>query len=128
MLAAMTSGCGHWQTRSLSANWRAACSRRRASLCVRSVWLHPVGLLPKGDTKVRLIHDFSSPGGASLNDYIDYVRCSYDKLDVAYAAMRTGCWLAKIDIEAFFRHIGMDPFDWPLLAFRWRDHVLCDLA
>lgn len=82
-------------------------------------WWHSVGVLPKAPGKVRVIHDFSSPSGSSLNDRIDYVKLSYDKVDAAFRAMRPGCWLAKIDITAFFRHIPLDPADWGLTCFRW---------
>lgn len=91
------------------------------------LWWHALGLEPKGDEgDCRIIHDFSAPAGTSLNDHIDYVRTSYDRVDAAFRAMRRGCWLAKIDISAFFRHIGLDPFDWPLTGFRWDGEQFID--
>jgi hypothetical protein len=82
-------------------------------------WWHPLGVIHKAPGKVRIIHDFSSPHGRSLNDCIDYVRLSYDKVDAAFRSLRPGCWLAKIDIAAFFRHVPLDPADWGLMGFRW---------
>ena len=60
------------------------------------------------------------PEGASLNDFIDYVRLSYDKVDDAFRSMKSPCYLAKVDIAASFRHISMDPSDWCLVAFKWK--------
>ena len=96
------------------------------TLRARCKWIHPLGLIPKGEDKVRIIHDFSAPAGGSLNDKIDYVRLGYDKVDAAFAALRRGCYMAKIDISAFFRHIPLDPADWELMAFRWDGEVLVD--
>eukprot|EP00892_Ulva_mutabilis_P007669 jgi/Ulvmu1/5274/UM022_0068.1 len=94
----------------------------------RCRWFHPLGLIPKGEDKVRIIHDFSAPTGGSINDRIDDVRLGYDKVDAAYAAMWPGCWMAKIDISAVFRHIPLDPADWELIAFRWGGRVYVDTA
>lgn len=38
---------------------------------------------------------------------------------LAYVARYPGCFMAKIDIKAFFRHISTDPIDWPLLCSQW---------
>ena len=96
------------------------------ALLPRCRWVHPLGLIPKGEDKVRIIHDFSSPAGASVNDRIDYVRLSYDKVDATFGAMRQGCFLAKTDISAFFRYIPLDPADWELMAFRWGGRLFVD--
>ena len=77
----------------------------------RCQWIHPLGAIPKGADKVRIIHDFSAPAGGSLNDCQDYVRLRYDKVDAAFSAMRASCFMAKIDISAFFRHVPLDPAD-----------------
>ena len=83
-------------------------------------------MLPKGKTKCRIIHDFSSPASDSVNDHIDYVRTSYDKVDGAFRAMSEPCYIAKIDITAFFRHIPIDPADWELMAFVWGEKLYVD--
>ena len=95
-------------------------------LADRCRWKHPLGVIPKGADKVRIIHDFSAPTGGSINDHIDYVRLGYDKVDAAFSAMRRGCFLAKIDISAFFRHIPLDPADWELMSFRWDGKLWVD--
>jgi hypothetical protein len=35
--------------------------------------------------------------------------------------------MAKVDIEAAYRHVPIDPFDWDKLAFCWPDDDLCNL-
>jgi len=90
-------------------------------------WIHPLGCVPKGADAVRVIHDFSSPAGQSVNDRIDYAPLSFDKVDAAFAVLRLCMFMAKIDIRAFFRHIPMDPADWGLLAFRWDGVLYVDM-
>ena len=90
-------------------------------------WWHALGTLHKAPGKVRIIHDYSLPAGRSLNDVINYIKLSYKGVDKAFAAMRPGCWLAKIDFEAFFRHIGIDPADLGLTGFRWQGQAFVDM-
>ena len=68
-------------------------------------WIHPLGILLKGSDKCRIIHDCSAPSVDSIKSRIEYVRTSYDIVDGAFRAIKSKCFLAKIDITAFFRHI-----------------------
>lgn len=95
-------------------------------LRARCQWVHALGVLHKAPGKVRVIHDFSAPAAGSLNNCIDYVRLRYDGIDEAFAGMRPGCYMAKIDITAFFRHVGLDPADWELMSFEWHSELLTD--
>lgn len=92
------------------------------------MWVHALGVVPKAAKPgaVRIIHDFSAPAADCLNAHIDYLRMSYDRVDTAFASLRQGSWLAKIDISAFFRHIPVDPADWCLLGFRWDGSLFVD--
>ena len=87
--------------------------------------VHPMGAVEKldGTTRVgwRIVHDYSFPKGGAVNDRINYVRLQYDKMDaaLAYVARHPGCYMAKIDVTAFFRHLPTDPSDWPLLCALW---------
>ena len=88
-------------------------------------WSHPIGAVPKfNGTQVcgtRVIDDYSFPPGRSVNDHINYLRLRYDKVDAALAYMHRhpNCYAAKIDIKGFFRHIAIDPYDWPLMGAEW---------
>ena len=98
----------------------------RWMLSNQCLWWHPLGALPKAPMKVRVIHDHSAPSGAALNDGVDYVRTSYAGVDRAFVAVRPGCYMAKLDLKAFFRHLGIDPADWGLMAFRWEQRRFVD--
>lgn len=88
-------------------------------------WLHPLGAVYKYNgtliSGVRVIDDYSFPSGGSVNDRINYLRLRYDKVDnaLAFVYRHPGCYAAKIDIKGFFRHIAVDPFDWPLMVALW---------
>jgi len=87
--------------------------------------IHPMGAVPKWEGTVqtgwRIIQDYSSPKDHSINDRIDYMSMSFDKMDgpLSYVSKWPGCFLAKIDIKGFFRHVPVDPMEWPLLVARW---------
>ena len=89
------------------------------------LWSHPIGAVPKfNGTQVcgtRVIDDYSFPPGRSVNDHINYLKLRYDKVDNAleYIYQHPGCFAAKIDIKGFFRHIAVDPYDWPLMGAEW---------
>jgi hypothetical protein len=88
-------------------------------------FVHPMGAVPKMDgttqVGVRVIQDYSYPPDNSVNDFIDYLPVRYDKVDQAVAFMHkhAGCFAAKIDLSGYFRHIPVDPDDWPLLVAMW---------
>lgn len=82
--------------------------------CV-SQFVHPLGAVPKGDS-VRVIHDLSSPSGASVNDLQRHWRRSWLCADSIMALLQPGDWLAKTDVTAYYRHFPVHPAHWPLLA------------
>ena len=61
--------------------------------------ISPIGVIPKPDGGVRLIHDCSRPEGLSVNSY-----CSSDwqqrfsRVDDAAALVTKGCFMAKVDL------------------------------
>ena len=85
-----------------------------------SAYVHPLGAIPKPPgTTVRIIHNLSAPLHYSVNDNVTYKPCKWASLDDAFALMTEGCFLARVDIEEYYRHIPVDPADWDLTAFRW---------
>ena len=36
-----------------------------------------------------------------------------------YVERNPGCFAAKIDLSNYFRHLPIDPLDWPLLVGVW---------
>ena len=89
-------------------------------LCV----FHPVFLVPKlnSSDKFRLIHDFSRPAGASVNDFIFLHdrRVVFPKLDDAVDAILdspTPVFLAKCDVQNAFRQLPLSPTQFCLTVF-----------
>jgi hypothetical protein len=90
-----------------------------------SRFVHPMGAVPKGPS-VRVIHDLSSPRGASVNDLQRHWRRSWLCADSIMAMLRPGDWIAKTDVSAYYRHFPVHPVHWPLLACGLEGSVLWD--
>jgi hypothetical protein len=91
-----------------------------------SSFVHALGAVPKTATTVRVIHDHSRPYGRSLNA-ARQTNFSFDSVDDAVALMSHKCYMAKVDIEAAYRHVPIDPADWDKLAFTWPTDSIDDL-
>ena len=96
---------------------------------------NPVGLIPKCHQpgKFRLIVDLSAPLNRSVNDGIDSGLCSlsYASVDDAVRLVceaGQGAFMAKLDLEAAYRHVPVHPDDQGLLAVKWGDEVYVDSA
>ena len=89
----------------------------------RTISVSPLGAVTKtGSTKVRVIHDLSFPrvGGTSINAGIDnpYLPISsFGHAARAVVALGRGCLLIKLDVEAAYKQVPVDPKDWHLLGF-----------
>ena len=70
---------------------------------------------------VRVISDFSAPEGRALNDYTDNMHFTMLSHEDAFALLRPGAHMAKLDIRKAYRAIGVRPEQWHLLAFAWQD-------
>jgi hypothetical protein len=81
--------------------------------------IHALAAIPKSAEEVRVIHDLSRPKGQAINDYITYKQYTWASLDDALRLVHPGYFMARVDIRQYYRHIPVDPADWPLLAFRW---------
>ena len=92
-----------------------------------SSFVHALGAIPKTETTVRVIHDHSRPMGRSLNEALSQSNFSFQSVDDAIRLMSPGCYMAKVDIEAAYRHVPIDPYDWDKLAFCWPTDSLTHL-
>ena len=92
-----------------------------------SSFVHALGAVPKTVSSVRVIHDHSRPMGRSLNSSLTQTNFSFQSIDDAIRLMGPKCFMAKVDIEAAYRHIPIDPYDWDLTAFCWPTDSLEDL-
>jgi len=75
----------------------------------------------EGPVKVRTITDFSKPEGCAVNDFTDNMHFSMQSHEDAFALLSPGCFMAKTDIEAAYRTVGVHPSQHHLLSFAWRD-------
>lgn len=84
----------------------------------------PIGAVPKKNSgKVRVIHDLSAPkGGDSINGGIDDGSLEISSFGHAARAVRRagrGAWLIKLDVEAAYKQVPVQPGDWHLLGFEF---------
>ncbi|KAJ8307566.1 hypothetical protein KUTeg_015650 [Tegillarca granosa] len=85
--------------------------------------ISPIGLAPKKDGSLRLIHHLSYPHGSSVNYFIDKKYCSvnYTPFDSALemlATMGKGALAARLDIKSAFRLLPIHPSDFDLLGYK----------
>ena len=100
-----------------------------------AVHCSPIGIIPKQHKpgKWRLIHDLSSPEGASINDGIspDLSSLTYVTVDqVAQDIVRLspGTLLAKLDVKSAYRIVPVHADDRSLLGLSWEGNVYVDSA
>ena len=81
----------------------------------------PMGIIPKPDGGVRLIHDCSLPRGSSVNDY-----CSSDwhqhfsRVDEAAALVTEGCYMAKVDLQSAYRSVKISEHSKQVTGLKWQ--------
>ena len=85
-----------------------------------------LGVVPKKNGKLRVIHHLSAPENNSVNDFISREEYSlqYIRIDDAIAhilAIGPGALLTKLDIRNAFRLIPVHPDDWHLLGIHWQE-------
>lgn len=78
-----------------------------------------LGAIPKGLDDIRLIHDLSRPNGG-VNKFAWDTSVIYTTLDQASCAMSPGCFLAKLDLQAAYRSIPINPTNYCMTGLRWR--------
>lgn len=99
------------------------------------VHVSPIGIIPKSHKpgKWRLIHDLSSPNGASINDGIspEWSSLAYVSLEQVVqdvVAVGPGALLAKLDIRSAYRIVPVHNEDRILLGLNWEGGVYVDCA
>ena len=91
-----------------------------------------MGVIPKKvQGEFRMIHLFSFPFGASVNDFIPTEFCSvqYASVDDAIRINKhlgRSCTLAKTDVLSAFRIIPIHPVDYQLLGMQWQGNYYVD--
>ena len=83
-----------------------------------------LGIVPKKNGKLRVIHNLSSPDGSSVNDGISRGDFSpqYATVDMAVChimSLGRGSYLTKVDVRNAFRLCPVQPSQWFLLGIYW---------
>lgn len=85
---------------------------------------HITALSVKEETdKIRVIRDCSAPEGGAVNTHVDTLKFTMMNLRDAQERMRPGWYMAKVDIKAAFRTIGVLPEQQELLGFKYSPHT-----
>eukprot|EP00877_Chromochloris_zofingiensis_P003135 jgi/Chrzof1/12822/Cz07g08220.t1 len=86
---------------------------------VASPFVHSIAAIPKQGKldRARIIHDFSRPSGAAVNDSIHHFSLPFLRVHDLCDMAVPGGWLCKMDVRSYFHHFGVFPEHWPLLAF-----------
>lgn len=63
--------------------------------------ISPIGVIPKPDGGIRLIHDCSQPDGLAVNDYCttDWKQ-KFSRVEDAAKLVTPGCFMAKVDLKS----------------------------
>ena len=96
----------------------------------RPIVISPLNLVPKPkSSEQRMILDLSWPSCLSINDAIPnkiYLSQAYslayptiDTIANRVGSLRRGCLLFEGDLKQAYRQFPMDPFDYPLLGYKW---------
>ena len=89
-------------------------------------YVHPLGVVPKPTGGIRVIHDHSVPIGACVNDLETYVSYSWDSLERVLPFFCPRVLLARLDIEAYYRHFLIHPSQWELQGFEFGGQYYVD--
>ena len=75
--------------------------------------------LPKPDGGIRLIHNYSRPEGLAVNDYASKYPFQCQSISDAIQLIQPGYFLAKVDLHAAYRSVGLHPSQFPLTGLKW---------
>ena len=99
----------------------------------------PIMTRPKKDSdKRRIVLDLSWPDGFAVNDGIDsdsYLDVEYkvrlpkiDLMEQEVLKLGRGAFLYKTDLSRGYRQLRVDPYDWPLLGFKYDGKYFMDIC
>ena len=97
----------------------------------------PLSAVPKKNSSdMRIVMDLSFPRSTSVNDGIPSDQFLGAPFKLTYPTIRTlldlvrdhgqGCLLYKLDLRRAYRQLPVDPHDYHLLGFWWRDSYYVD--
>ena len=83
--------------------------------------ISPMGVIPKPDGGVRLIHDCSLPEGQAVNDYCttDWHQ-KFSRVEDAAALVTEGCFMAKVDLKSAYCSVPISKQSQKVTGLRWQ--------
>ncbi len=75
--------------------------------------------ISKQDGGMRLIHDASLLLDMALHDYATKDPCQYQTVQDALHHIQPGWYMAKVDLKAAYRSVGIARTDRPLTGLKW---------
>lgn len=80
----------------------------------------PLGVIPKPDGGVRLIHDCSRPEGLAVNDYAENIpKHKYSTVDSAARLVSPNCYMAKVDLKSAYRVVPISDSSQTVTGIHW---------
>ena len=83
--------------------------------------ISPIGVIPKPDGGIRLIHDCSRPPGRAVNDYCSAEwKQKFSTVDEAASLVTKGCFMAKVDLKNAYRSVRISDHSKSVTGLRWQ--------
>ena len=83
--------------------------------------ISPIGVIPKPDGGIRLIHDCSRPSGQAVNDYCTTEwKQKFSTVDEAASLITKGCFMAKVDLKSAYRSVSLSDLSKSVTGLRWQ--------
>lgn len=80
----------------------------------------PIGIIPKSDGGIRIIHDCSRPKGLAVNDYVSNTfKFKYQSLDDAKKLVNPNCYMAKVDRKSAYRSVPISKQSQRVTGLKW---------
>ncbi|CAC5365146.1 unnamed protein product [Mytilus coruscus] len=82
--------------------------------------ISPLGIIPKPDGGVRIIHDCSRPEGTSVNDLVgEFPKQKFQTIDDAAKLVASNYFLAKVDLKSAYRSVRISKQSQQVTGFKW---------
>jgi len=80
----------------------------------------PLGVIPKTDGGVRIIHDCSRPQGMAVNDYVSSEEHHrFQSVDDAAKLIKEGYYMAKVDLKSAYRSVSISEHSCSVTGLKW---------
>jgi hypothetical protein len=80
----------------------------------------PLGVIPKPDGGVRLIHDCSRPDGTAVNDFVSHFeKQRFQTIDDAAKLVSKDYHMSKVDLKSAYRSVRISATSQEVTGFQW---------